>query len=338
MADAIRVMTWAGGWGDALRSAVSDTFSRASGIPIEHHTHVGLALPAALEQALCEGRPPPFDVVWSNSGPALRMARAGRTTPLDGLCHLDGLHPRAVPEGCGPHASGAWPLVYVYVVFYVLVYRKALYPGGAPRSWDVLRDPRHRGRVALYPGGNGLYPIAQHMGGGRIADIPDDMEPCWRYVRTLRDQVGQLDYSIGMGSHLRAEKLDLCFRALTNALAFQAEGLDVDFAAPDEGISDTLDCLWIPAGLDPARVDGARRFIEHAISPAVQTDWCARLGALPVSREAEVPRLVREHPGLPDEIGAVDRLLHLPEWLKADHQAEWEARFARELLPPGALA
>ena len=324
-------MTWAGGWGRALRAAVSAPFSAASGLEVVHHTHVGLRLPQALEEALERGAPPPYDVVWSNSGPAIRMARAGRTEPLDGLEVLRELHPRAAPERCGERPLAEWPLAYTYVVYYVLVYRKALYPDAPPSSWEVLCDPRHRGRIALYPGGNGLYPIAQRMGGGELLDIPDAMDPCWKFVRRLRGQVGRLDYSIGMGKLIGARQLDLCFRALTNALAFQEEGLDVDFATPAEGVSDTLDCMWIPAGLTPDRVEAARRYVAHALSARVQTEWCARLGAAPTNAQAEVPKLISEHPGLPDDACSVDRVLHLPESLKADFQADWEARFEREI-------
>jgi len=332
----VRVMTWAGGWGHALRNAVSASFSERTGYGVSHHTHVGLRLPVELEIALETGAPPPFDVVWSNSGPALRMARRGLTEALDGLSELEELHPRARPEGCGD-TRGSWPLVYTYVVFYVLVYRRSLFAQSAPSTWEVLLDDRHQGKVALYPGGNGFYPIAQRMGGGAHLDIPEKMDPCWDFLRRLAPQIGTLDYSIGMGELLRRGDLDLCFRALTNALAFRREGLDVDFATPSEGITDTLDCMWIPRGLSEERVAAARRYIAHAISRDVQSQWCDGLGALPVHRAATVPRLLREHPGLPGDVSSLDGVLHLSESLKADHQERWEAEFDRVLAGARSL-
>lgn len=326
-------MSWAGGWGHALRTAVAEPFTEATGIPVRQATHIGLALPEALETALHTGQRPPFDVVWSNSGPTLRMARANLTEPLDGVAGLSELLPRAKPEGCGPNPH-AWPFAYAYVVYYVLTYRDELFPDGPPQSWEVLLDPRHHGRIALYPGGNGFYPIAQTLRGGRLSDIPGDMGACWQFVRELATSIGQLDYSIGMGEILRRKELDLCFRALTNALAFRAEGLPVSFCTPREGITDTLDCLWIPKGVPAPQLDAAKQFIAFALSPDVQSRWCDALGAMPLHPKAQIPSLLASHPGIPEDATSHAGILHLPEELKADHQLEWEARFRAETTGP----
>src|SRR5687767_9116729 len=236
------VMSWAGGWGKGLLEAVSRPFTEFTGIPVRHVTNIGLKLPAALLEALETGRRPPFDVVWSNSVPAMMMAQQGYCHPLDeGLApNMGALCLRAKPEG-----SSGWPFVSPYIVHYVMAYRDEAFPHGKPDSWEALLDPRHKGKVALYPGGNGFYPIAQTMGGGALDWIPNNMEPCWQFFRKLKPQVGHLGYSIGMGEMIRRRELDICFRALTNAIAFKDEGLAVSWVAPKEGITDTADALWI---------------------------------------------------------------------------------------------
>lgn len=315
----LRVQSWLGGWGRALRDAVCAPFERETGVRVEQVPHVGLKLPAALREALAgEGRPP-VDVVWSNSVPALHAERVGQCVPLE----LDarGLRARAF-AGRAAHGRG---VVHPYVVYYVLVYRDAAFEHGPPGSWQTLLHPRHRGKVAIYPGGNGLYPIAQVMGGGSMMTYPHQLEPCWRFMAKLAPQIGELEYSIGMEERLRSGALDLCFRALTNALAFRAAGLPVGWCVPREGTTDTLDALWIPRGTANAAL--AQRFIAFALRPDIQTLFCRALGAMPVHRAAEVPELLRSCAALPADADDQHGILSVCELIKAEHEAEHERRF-----------
>ena len=335
----LTVMSWAGRWGRSLQEAVSGPFEAETGIKVRHRTNIGLKLPADLTSALGRGERPPVDVVWCNGVPAIRAARAGWCEPLDGgddgggglVEKLERLHPRARPEGVGSGGVGGvsnsrWPLVLPYVVQYVLVYRAGIF-AAPPTSWEVLFEPRFRGKLALYPGGNGFYPIAQLLGGGDVADIPAKMDACWSFFSRLRPQIGTLDYSIGMAQLLAEKRLDLCFRALTNALGFREEGQDVAWAAPREGLTDTLDALWVPRYLPPDVAAAARRYIEYALSAPVQERWCGRMGVLPVHPEAALPAVFRDDPTLPQSASDLSRVLHVAESLKADHEEAWEAKF-----------
>lgn len=315
----LTVLSWRGRWGTALASAVSGPFERATGVRVTHRFHVGLALPDALSGALARGGRPPVDVVWSNSVPALRAAAAGGCVPLDPARHpvLGELRDRARPEG---HDS--FPCVHPYAVQYVLCYRRAAYPDHPPRSWEVLTEPRHRGRIALYPGGNGFIPIAQVMGGGDPAAIPARMDPCWSWLHRLRGQIGALDYSVGMEHRLRRAELDLCFRALPNVLAFQTAGADVDWTVPREGTTDTLDALWIPAGVPEDTAELAARYIAFALRPDVQRAWCTRLGVLPVHRDVPRPDVL-SGTTLPAHADDRTGILFIPEAVKAAHEPHW---------------
>jgi putative spermidine/putrescine transport system substrate-binding protein len=324
--DRLVVLSWAGGWGQALRQAVSEPFERETGIHVEHLQQVGLRLPAALQQALERGARPPVDVVWSNSVPALRAQRAGHCQPFDlrlGAV-LRELRARARPDGTAPEGLA---VVHPFVVYYVLAYHEQAFPAGAPRSWNVLLEARHRGKIALYPGGNGFYPIAQVMGGGQLEGIPDAMEPCWAYFRKLRGQIGQLDYSVGMEERLRSRELDLCFRALPNALAFRSAGVPVGWCVPTEGTTDTLDAFWVPRGLPESASEGAQSYIAFALRPDVQERWCAQLGVMPVHPRAAIPELFREREDLPRHADDRRGILAIPEALKVEREALWEQSF-----------
>jgi putative spermidine/putrescine transport system substrate-binding protein len=319
---ALSVLSWRGRWGEALTAAVSKPFERETGIEVVHRFHVGLALPEALSDALASGTRPPVDVVWSNSAPALRAAAVAGCVPLDRDV-LGDLRNRARPEAAG------LPCVHPYSVQYVLCYQRSAYPREPPRSWGVLTASRHRGQVAMYPAGHGFFPIAQAMGGGDVAAIPYDMDPCWSWSRLLRGQIGVLDYSIGMEQRLRRGELTLCFRALPNVVAFQDAGADVDWATPDEGTTDTVDALWIPSGVSESVAEMAAEYIAFALRADIQRDWCERLGVLPMHRDADRPSVL-DRPGvvLPEHADDQTGILFVPEAVKAVHEDDWGRRWS----------
>lgn len=313
----LRVLSWAGAWGRALTDEVSRPFTEATGIAVEHVRHVGLRLPEGLRDALENGARPPVDVVWCNTAPVIRAADRGWCAPLDGLEVLGELAERARPPG-----RDDWPFVQAYAVHYVLVYRKALYPTAPPRSWNVLLRPEHAGRVVLYPGGKGFLPVAQVLGGGKPSTIPDDMDACWSVVRRMRPQLGRPDYSIGLGEPIRRGEIDLCYRALPNALGFMAEGVDVEWTVPEEGVADTTDALWVPRGVDDETAEHARRYVAFAMSAGVQERWCGALGAVPLHPRAAVPALLRRAGG-----PLTRDLLPVAAEVEARWEADWERTF-----------
>jgi putative spermidine/putrescine transport system substrate-binding protein len=322
--DELRVLSWRGRWGEALRRAVSEPFSRATGIRVCHVGHVGLSLPPHVVAAAEAASEPAVDVVWSNTIPAMDMAARGlceRIAPEELSCS-GGLRQRATDGQEGP-----LDFVRAYVVYYVLTYVDGCLPRNRPISWSVLTDRRFSGKVALYPGGNGFYPIAQVMAGGQIDDIPADMTPCWSFVEQVARNIGALDYSIGMEQSLRSGRLSLCFRALANALGFRAAGVPVSWCVPREGTSSTTDALWMPRGVEKKRRAKAVRYIDYALSPAVQTRWCELLGAVPVHREARAPALIREQSALPDDADCLAGVLHLPEQVIQRYRGGWEQQF-----------
>jgi len=141
-----------------------------------------------------------------------------------------------------------------------------------------------------------------------------------------------------MAEDFAAGRLDLAFRALTNAIAFRAEGAEVGWTVPVEGVTDTVDALWIPKGLPESRVAWAERFIAFALEEEVQERWCAAMGVMPARRTAKLPPIFGTTSRLPASADDLASVLHLPEQLKADHEPEWEARFdaifSADVRPP----
>ena len=201
----LRVLSWAGAWGAGLRDGVSQPFQDATGVQVEAVRHVGLRLPDGLVHALETRGELPVDVVWCNTSPALRAVKRGWCEPLEGIPGLDELGERARAI-----ELDGWPIAPMYVVHYVLAYQRRLYPT-PPESWQVLERAEHARRIVLYPGGNGFYPVAQVMGGGRVGELPDQMDACWAAVTRLRTQLGSRDYSIGLPEDIRSGDIHLRF-------------------------------------------------------------------------------------------------------------------------------
>jgi putative spermidine/putrescine transport system substrate-binding protein len=324
--ECLDVMTWAGKWGDSLEKAVSARFTELTGVPVRHHTNIGLRLPEPLHDALRTRQRSPYDVVWSNAVPAVAMAESGccQLFDEDDMPSLAELYQRARPAGFADR------LVFPYSVHYVLVYQKSAVEARALKSWNVLMDKKHAGKVAIYPNGKGFYPIAQVLGGGNMESIPENMQPCWDYLAKFRPRIAILDYSIGMESLFRTGRINLCFRALPNALGFMEAGLDVGWTVPAEGTSDTTDALWIPQHVPEDRVYWARKYIDIALSASVQTEWCSRLGVLPANRKAAASTIF-DGPGFPRNMDDTAGFLYVPDHVIWRHEAQWETLF--EQLP-----
>jgi putative spermidine/putrescine transport system substrate-binding protein len=324
--ECLDVMTWAGKWGDSLEKVVSARFTELTGVPVRHHTNIGLRLPERLHDALRTRKCPPYDVVWSNAVPAVAMAELDycQVFDEDDMPSLAELYERARPTGFADR------LVFPYSVHYVLVYLKPAVEARALKSWGILMEQRHAGKIAVYPNGKGFYPIAQVLGGGSIDSMPENMQPCWNYLAGFRPRIAVLDYSIGMESLLGTGRINLCFRALPNALGFIEAGLDVGWTIPEEGTSDTTDALWIPRHVPEDRAYWARKYIDVALSAGVQSEWCSRLGALPANKKAAASAIF-DWPGFPRNMDDTGGFLYVPDAVMWRHEAQWEAIF--EQLP-----
>lgn len=322
----LTIMSWGGAWGDALKNQVSAPFSQATGIKVKHEYHVGLKLPDSLRRKIKNSNAlPNYDLVWCNEVAAMGAYYNGLCEPfypgeLD--CWQD-LKYQATPSVF--LEDDQWPYVGAYQVFYVLVYDKAAF-SQPPDSWSVMLEKRFKNRIALYPSGNGIHPIAQIMAGGLLEDIPNNMKPCWTFLKKLIPQLASLDYSIGMEQSIRQGNLSLAFRALPNALYFMQQGCNVDWVIPAEGTSETTDVFWIPNYRPSTQKKLAQLYLNFCLLPDIQTNLCRALGVIPFNRKAETPSLLMklDSENQPSHDATI---LSIPEKIKYDFDSDWEAKF-----------
>ncbi|MCD4823870.1 MAG: extracellular solute-binding protein [Phycisphaerae bacterium] len=299
--DTLTVMTWPLGslWGRALKECVSDRFAESTGIAIRHVESTGVDIPPGLLEACENGERPACDIMYCNTIPAIHMAQAGFCDPLDEATFpvLKELNQRARPVAQG--LSG-WPFLIVYDVRYVMMYREVAFPDGPPPSWTVMLDPALKGRVSVYPGGKGFFPIAQIAGGGTLEDIPGNMDACWEFLSSLRSQVRVLEFNRKMTEHVRSGEIDVHCTVLTNIMQWRDQGYGVSWHVPREGISVGDDAILVPSGL-PANVSyWAKRYAAFAVERNIQQSWCARLGLCPMHSGIERPKRFAGDPAYPD--------------------------------------
>ena len=318
----IIVRAWGGVWVESLDRGVSQSFTAATGIPVRHDLTEDNELQPRIWAAVDQGRTPPIHVNWDTTTNATKSALRGVTEDLSDLANLDGLLPLAKPVGLD-----GYPMVNTYSYVYVLAYRDEVFPDGPPDSWNVMLEPRMRGRVALYDDGIGFHPVAQVLGGGTLADIPDDMEPAWAWLTELRQQEPLLGEDPDFTAWFQNGEIDVACTIISNARAAKQNGIPVSWTVPAEGCKVDTDALWVPRGLPDNELYWAKEYVNHALSAQAQEAWCNGLGLPPVRPGLTPPPDLAGDPAYPTRPEDFARLISVPTPILVEHESDWVARF-----------
>ncbi|MDX1540105.1 MAG: PotD/PotF family extracellular solute-binding protein [Geminicoccaceae bacterium] len=316
------VRAWGGVWLKALEEGVSKPFSEATGIAVRHDLTEDNEIQPKIWAAVQQGRVPPLHVNWDTTTNATKSALRGVCTDLGDLEHLDGLLPAARPIGLD-----GWPMVNVYSYVYVLAYRDEAFPDGPPASWQVLLDPKYKGRIALYDDGIGFTPVAVKMGGGTLDDIPENMQPAWDTLEKLKAQEPLLGEDPDFTSWFQQGEIDLACTILSNAREAKQSGVEVSWTVPEEGAKVDTDALWVPKGLPEDEAHWAKQYVDFALTADAQERWCGMLGLPPVRPGLTAPEDLAGDPAYPTTEEDFARLLRVPNPVLVEHQKDWFARF-----------
>jgi putative spermidine/putrescine transport system substrate-binding protein len=318
------VRAWGGVWVDSLDQGVSQSFTEATGIAVRHDLTEDNEIQPKIWAAVDQGRVPPLHVYWDTTTNATKSALRGVCDPLttDTVPNLEGLLPAAQPAGLE-----GFPLVNVYSYVYVLAYRDEAFPDGPPDSWAVMVDPRFKGRVALYDDGIGFEPVAVVMGGGSLADIPDNMQPAWDFYEKLKAQEPLLGEDPDFTSWFQQGEIDVACTIISNARAARQSGIAVSWTVPKEGAKVDTDALWVPKSLPENEAYWAKRYVNHALAPAQMEAWCNGLGLPPLRAGLKGPDDLAGDPAYPTSEEDFERLLSIPTPILVEHQKDWFAKF-----------
>ena len=314
------VRAWGGVWVDSLDAGVSQPFSDATGIAVRHDLTEDNEIRPKIWAAVDQGRVPPIHINWDTTTNATKSALRGVTEDLGDLPNLEGLLPLASPGLDG------WPLVNTYSYVYVLAYRDEAFPDGPPDSWQVMIDPKFKGRVAIYDDGIGFHPAAQIAGGGTMEDIPDNMEPAWAFFEKLKANQPLLGEDPDFTNWFQNGEIDVACTIISNARAVKLNGIPVSWTVPKEGAKLDTDGMWIPKGLPENELHWAKEYINFALSPEGQQVWCAGLGLPPVRPGLEPPADLVGDPAYPTTEEDLKLLLRVPTPILVEHESDWFAK------------
>lgn len=318
----IIVRAWGGVWVDSLKAGVSDPFTAATGVAVRHDLTEDNEIKPRIWAAVDQGRTPPIHVNWDTTANATSSALRGVCEDLSDLPNLASVLPLARPVGL----DGV-PIVNTYAYVYVLAYRPEAFPDGAPTSWTALLDPRFKGRVALYNDGIGFHPAAQIAGGGKLSDIPDNMDACWDFITRLKAQAPLLGEDPDFTAWFQNGEIDLACTISSNAREARRNGVTVAWTVPQEGAKVDTDGLWIPKGLPANELYWAKRYIDFALGREAQQVWLDGLGLPGVAPGLNPPADLVGDASYPTTEADFARLLLVPPRVQAEHSAEWFARF-----------
>lgn len=316
------VRAWGGVWVEALEKGVSTPFTEQTGIAVRHDLTEDNEIRPKIWAAVDQGRAPPIHVNWDTSTNATKSALRGVTEDLGGLANLAAMLPAAKPAG-----FDGVPLINMYSYVYVLAYRDEAFPEGAPTSWQVLLDPRFKGRVALYDDGIGFHPAAQMAGGGRLEDIPGNMEPAWAFIEKLKAQSPLLGEDPDFTSWFQNGEIDVACTILSNARAAKQNGIKVSWTVPEEGAKVDTDGMWIPKGLPEGELHWAKAYVDFAMSQEAQQAWTSALGLPGLRPGLTSPEDLKGDAAYPTTPEDFERLISVPTKILVEHEADWFQKF-----------
>ncbi|TCT02724.1 putative spermidine/putrescine transport system substrate-binding protein [Tepidamorphus gemmatus] len=316
------VRAWGGVWVDSLKAGVSDPFTARTGIAIRHDLTEDNEIQPKVWAAVAQNRVPPIHINWDTTANATKSALRGVTEDLSDLPGLDDLLDLAKPVGLE-----GYPIVNTYAYVYVLAYRDEAFPDGPPTSWTVMLDPKFKGRIALYNDGIGFQPPAQIAGGGSFADIPDNMDACWEFMRKIKAQNPLLGEDPDFTAWFQNGEIDLACTISSNAREAKKNGIAVSWTVPVEGAKVDTDGLWIPRGLPENELYWAKQYIAFALTKEAQQVWLDGLGLPGVYPGLTPPADLVGDPSYPVKPEDFERLLLVPPQVQVEHQSEWFAKF-----------
>jgi putative spermidine/putrescine transport system substrate-binding protein len=311
------VNTWGGSWTAAEDAAYFKPFAEATGIRIRTVAPVSYAkLKAQVATRSYE-----WDLTSIEQGELRRAEKEGLIEPIDwSILQKDKLYPGAAfANGIGGCALGT-----------NLVYRTDKFPNGGPKTWadfwDVDRFPGPRAMINNPVRALAFALVADGVPPDQV--FPLDVERAFRKLDRIKRHI-KVWWTQGNQSQQLLRDGEVHLMAMWNARAseLKAQGVPVELVWHGATVHTTM---WCVAKGAPNR-DLAWQFIQFAVQPRPQAEFCNRLYYGPANPEAFQfinPAIADQMPTYPQNAKVTVR--PDAEWF-ADHAAAVQERFAQWL-------
>jgi putative spermidine/putrescine transport system substrate-binding protein len=251
--------TFPGTWNEADRNVVAPAFKQATGAAVTQSIVLGTDQVARLTAA--KGNKPPFDVAFFDTPQVLDAAKEGLIVeyPVAKSPNFKDLIPKF---------QDRWgPKITMQVIGIGYNPKKVTTP---PKSWDVLWDPKYKGRV-------GLTALNSQLGIAFLAELnrikggnEGDFEPAFKALRELLPNVGAIAANLGAYATLwQQEQIDIAPYNFNFVQTLKAKDVPVEFVIPETGAAGWDTSLHLVA--NAAEPDLAVKYIDMHLDPAIQS-------------------------------------------------------------------
>jgi putative spermidine/putrescine transport system substrate-binding protein len=200
----------------------------------------------------------------------------------------------------------------------------------APDSWEMLFDPKLKGKIALVDGfwaGNGVVPTAK-LNGGSEDDIGIAIE---MYAKAARD--GQFHSLTTSNSQLQqllvSGEVWLVPHLRGLAMAWRQDGAPVNYAAPKEGQVAFPEGFQIVKGSGEDKLKVCRELVNIALEADNVLDYCKTAHVVPLMDNVKLPEEMASHPSIQPEAIANSMVLDYAK-IAANGPA-WTQRWNKEV-------
>lgn len=280
----LQVMAWEGYdmmiQGEAWRAA--------NGV---NQTSTSIAVQDDVHTPFIAGNPPPIDLAEYNQAYAdLYIKQMQIVTPLDPAkipnYSADNLFSVFYDKPTWASDGKLWGVPYIWG-FNTLLYNTAATE--APKGYKDLLDPRFKGRIAIMDDSVSTWPVAARVTGfGEKYPLvtKDELATIFTEFTKYRDQARVIALNQGeLANFMASGEIDAVLCADPSILPqVKAQGVDINYAVPEEGVVLWVDAWFIPISSD--NVETAHAFINQALDPRIQAEVAMAIVQAPCSQKA----------------------------------------------------
>lgn len=302
-----------GTWDEAYRSVVAPLLAEKYGVDVAFDP---LWAVDQVTKARAGRGIAPFDCFVLDPGPTAAAREADLFEPIDAS-----MLPSAANLPEGMISSDA---VGVNVQVVGLCYNPTAFPE-PPTRWEQLFESPYVERLGLTGfqttfGTVSLIEMAKVFGGSDT-----DMEPIFAKLLEALPKVAAVTGPAGLPGLFQQGQIDLMYTNTNNVATLKAQGVDIEFMAPETGAITFSTSLHIVKGSE--NVEAAHQYIDTAISAEAQSQLqLSPYNMIPVNKEVALSDALY--------IKSIDELADMVvhDWSVINPQrADWIERFNKEI-------
>lgn len=311
-AQQLRIISWGGSYGDAMRANWMEPFAAESGIASEIQLQSSSMETLA---ALRANKGRIDDDLWLSAiSPATLAMRDGllEPIPVDKLKNASQLPEKMANE----NFVGVWNLPYG------IIYNAETTPFEI-KDWNDLKDERLKGKIGAPYGANynGLFiALLAALAGGDEKNV----DPGFELAKAMKPNFSVFTTSDAEQVRLLSSgEIDvIAFAPVANYFSLRKAGQQFRFVCPKPFIPVSINNIVILKGGD---IEAATRFIDFAIGKEPQEKIAKQLGCLPINTQAEVS------PELREAVPADTQFRYMDEPTIAGQLSAWNDRWQQEI-------